>query len=257
MTRFLLMTLAIWFFLGHRVLQPGLRVRHQMIVWNIGQGAWSTEVSDHLCLHYDAGGERTALPHLFDLCRAKQNVLFLSHADQDHIGFAASVAQTFPTCVESLPVGLSPRKKKNLAPIPICSFEQFPLAEKQLLPSKIFDGVNPWVKKMTANDTSRVWISKNAWFVIPGDSPKREEKIWRQKIPHPEKIRVLILGHHGSRTSTAAQTLEKLIHLKMAVASARKIRFGHPHAEVIALLQKYHVALLKTEDWGHLHFLEE
>jgi competence protein ComEC len=256
-TEILLSTFCLWCLLGVTRLSPSLRQRKQLIVWNVGQGAWATEVSDHLCLHFDAGGERTALPHLSKFCESKPNLIFLSHADQDHICFAASLAQTFSSCVESLPVRLSFRKRKNLSPIPLCDFSALAPPEQKLLPLKIFDGRNPTAKKLSTNDTSRVWISANGWFVIPGDSPKREEKIWRNKIPHPERIRILILGHHGSRTSTARETLEKLRFLKMAVSSARQARFGHPHAEVVALLKAHHIALIRTEDWGHLHFLEE
>lgn len=258
-----LLTLPL-FFIASPV-APGLRSRRQMIIWNVGQGAWSTEVADRVCLHFDAGGERSALPKLPQYCEGHQNVLFLSHADQDHIGFAASLAQTFPTCVESLPVLLSPRKKRNLSPIPLCPTPKdlasldlsLVSTANKIWPLKIFDGTNPHAKRMMPNDTSRVWVSRNEWFVIPGDSPQREEKIWRQKIPHPSRIRILILGHHGSRTSTAEKTLLKMTNLKMAVSSARQVRFGHPHAEVVALLKKHHIALIRTEYWGHLHFLEE
>jgi len=265
MTKILLYFLMLVMFFHSSPVSVSLRPRRQMIVWNVGQGAWSTEVFDQVCLHFDAGGERSALPLLPKYCEGHENLLFLSHADQDHIGFAASLAQTFPTCVESLPVGLSYRKKKNLSPIPLCPTPQtlssfdaslVPIAIK-VWPLKIFDGKNPHAKHMSPNDTSRVWISRNEWFVIPGDSPKREEKIWRENIPHPSRIRILILGHHGSRTSTSDKTLLKMPHLEMAVSSARQVRFGHPHAEVVALLKKHHIALIRTEYWGHLHFLEE
>ena len=250
---FLLLLMLVLFFRSSP-LGLSVRPRHQMIIWNVGQGAWSTEVDEQACLHFDAGGERSALPKLPEYCQGHENVLFLSHADQDHIGFAARLAQTFPTCVESLPVMLSPRQKRNLSPIPICPTPQ---SLTKTWPLKIFDGTNPHAKRMMPNDTSRVWISHNEWFVIPGDSPKREEKIWREKIPHPSRIRILILGHHGSRTSTAEKTLLAMPNLKMAVSSARQVRFGHPHAEVVALLKKHHIALIRTEFWGHLHFLEE
>jgi competence protein ComEC len=264
-TQIFLLLLMLLLFFNSSPLADGVRPWRQMIVWNVGQGAWSTEIDDQICLHFDAGGERSALPMLSKYCEGHENVLFLSHADQDHIGFAASLAQTFPTCVESLPVMLSPRKKRNLSPIPLCSTPQdlstldpsLASTANKAWPLKIFDGTNPRAKRMMPNDTSRVWISRNEWFVIPGDSPKREEKIWRQKIPHPSRIRILILGHHGSRTSTSDKTLLKMSHLEMAVSSARQVRFGHPHAEVIALLKKHHIALIRTEYWGHLHFLEE
>jgi competence protein ComEC len=246
-------------------LAPATRCRPQMVIWNVGQGAWATEIHRQICLHFDAGGEHSALPLLAEACAEKQNFLFLSHADQDHIGFAGRLAQTFPTCVESLPEGLSPRKQRMLSPLWRCpsptALPSLPSAVQteavSVWPTKIFDGKNPRARHLSSNDMSRVWVSRNEWFVIPGDSTRRAEKLWRHRIPFPGKVRILLLGHHGSRTSTAEKTLLCLPHVEMAVASARQARFGHPHPEIVALLRKHHIALIRTEDWGNLHFLEE
>jgi beta-lactamase superfamily II metal-dependent hydrolase len=41
-----------------------------------------------------------------------------------------------------------------------------------------------------------------------------------------------------------------LAGLKIAISSARKAKYGHPHIETIWLLKKRGVPLLRTEDWG-------
>jgi competence protein ComEC len=89
--------------------------------------------------------------------------------------------------------------------------------------------------------------------LIPGDSTAPQEKIWSYH-GNMQKTGFLLLGHHGSRTSTSEELLSQLPHLKVAIASARFARYGHPHLEVVRRLKKYHVALLKTEDWGNLWF---
>jgi competence protein ComEC len=79
------------------------------------------------------------------------------------------------------------------------------------------------------------------------------EKIWlRARALAGAGPRWLVLGHHGSRTSTSEALLTHLSGLKQALASSRMARFGHPHAEVRTACRKHGVALISTEAWGHV-----
>src|SRR5690606_34775821 len=66
----------------------------------------------------------------------------------------------------------------------------------------------------TANDLSRVVLWNG--FLIPGDSSQAIEKTWVGDFSDLDRVRVLILGHHGSRTSTSHALLSQLTRLKMA-----------------------------------------
>ncbi len=223
----------------------------QFIVWNVGQGQWTSEVHNNFCLHFDLGGERNVSYEVLRFCRNKMNYLHLSHWDWDHISYAAKFAALTPqVCLFRRPTGPSSTEKMNLIEqIPLCNTEQLhEVAEWTLAlhtPSK--------AKKGDSNSLSEVMYSKAFKIVIPGDSPKTQEKFWAEKAP--ARSLGLVLGHHGSRTSTSLQLLEQMSHLQWAVSTARKKRYGHPHTEVVALLKKEKVPLLRTEDWGHLHFL--
>jgi competence protein ComEC len=111
----------------------------------------------------------------------------------------------------------------------------------------------PW-KARNSNDQSEILFSTTFQVIFPGDSSKAQEKYWREQAPAYTKG--LILGHHGSSTSTSKELLKQMPSLKWAVASARFRRYGHPHWKVAELLKKHRIPLLKTEDWGHLHFLK-
>lgn len=104
------------------------------------------------------------------------------------------------------------------------------------------------------NDQSHVSFDPRFHALFPGDSPRAQEKRWFPQAPLD--TRILVLGHHGSRTATSHQLVARLRHLKMAIASARFKKYGHPHIETKARLKQAHVPLLKTEDWGHLIFLD-
>ncbi len=218
----------------------------QLIVWNVGQGQWITEVHDNHCLHFDLGGEIDTSAEALKFCAHKTNYLYLSHWDWDHISYAAKfAARVHRACLISLPEGSANRHKREMiSRIPIC--QQKPQDVRLIFHPR----TNP---QMTSNDLSQVLESKDFLTLIPGDSTKLQEKVWSSLAP--SEIRGLILGHHGSRTSTSQNLLRHLPNLKWAVASARKKKYGHPHKEVVEILKNAKVPLLKTEDWGHLHFI--
>ena len=112
---------------------------------------------------------------------------------------------------------------------------------------------NAKMNKKNLNDSSQVVYLKKWKILIPGDSTIKAEKIWtKNKII--ENANLLILGHHGSQTSTSNLLLEKARNLKNAVVSARLKKYGHPHQVVIDRLKKYKINILTTEKFGNLIF---
>jgi competence protein ComEC len=220
----------------------------ELVVWNVGQGQWVTEVHPDFCIHYDIGGEINRSKEALKLCQGKPNLIHLSHWDWDHICFAASYArQANSACLIAKPIGTSsPHKEKFLDSLSLCQPEPV-----KGIYQTLFDGR---VDKKS-NDGSSVVFSKIFHVLVPGDSTSAMEKIWAAQVS--SRTRGLVLGHHGSRTSTSAYLLDHLPKLEWAVSSARERRYGHPHAQVRALLRERHVPLLRTEDWGSLHFVQQ
>lgn len=208
-------------------------------IWNVGQGQWITHVEYDKCTHYDFGGEVFALKKIRPLfiknCRDKSNQLYLSHADWDHYAFYNFILKNSQkVCWKIKPE--EPLKKLNLD-VNYCNNES-------ILPKVLFYDQN----EKNRNDTSTVLqIDK---FLIPGDSPIKKEKIWIHNIMTDNEIQFLILGHHGSRTSTSQLLLKKLPRLKMAFATSRFKKYGHPHKDVVERLKQQHLNVIKTEDWG-------
>ncbi len=218
-----------------------------LIVWNVGQGQWATLSLKDKCLHFDMGGEKLNWSQLSFTCGAKQNLAFFSHWDIDHLSFASQASLHFKNfCVAALPRGPAPsaRKLKIFSQLKSCE-NQKPIEVEEIfgMPTNL---------KLTSNDYSRVFEYSN-WLLAQGDSPKRQEKIWSENIKSQSRIRVIILGHHGSRTSTSELLLQHLPNLKMAVASGRMARYGHPHGEVLLRLKKRGITCLRTEYWGNIH----
>jgi competence protein ComEC len=215
----------------------------ELIVWNVGQGLWVTQVEKSRCLHFDTGGERAPGRSLEKLCQGKDNLYLFSHWDWDHVGLVQKAFHRLQnSCVLRAPAGEANEKRQELfSSLQPCSI-RWPSEIQELKSS---------TKARTSNDASRVFVLRNV--VLPGDSTSKREKDWSLNFS-VHKASLLILGHHGSRTSTSAKLLEKMPELKQAVASARKQKYGHPHVQVVTRLKLKGIALLSTEEWGTLHF---
>ncbi len=213
---------------------------NEWIIWNSGQGQWVTQIENNKCTHFDFGGEVFALkkikPLYIQFCRNKINELYLSHADWDHYAFYNFLVQNnIKTCWRSKPDEVL--KKINVN-VPFCK------AASEEKVNVLFRNSN----SNHRNDTSTVITTDH--FLIQGDSPSKQEKKWAPHISKSDDIHFLILGHHGSRTSTSEILLKKLPQLQMAFATSRFKKYGHPHREVIERLHRHHLNAIKTESWG-------
>ncbi|MYE07864.1 MAG: hydrolase [Oligoflexia bacterium] len=224
----------------------------ELIIWYVGQGQMVTYSDIKTCIHFDMGGEFFPIKKLVKECGQKENKVFFSHWDWDHINFTKRAWKRLPFfCRLNTPGGKGTEKKQNfLSLIPFCKKASLQ-ASKKLFREVVFPIDQNKDKNTTdANKYSRVVILKNK-VLIPGDSPGSSEKLWFKKIKAP--ITILVVSHHGSRYSTTPQLLRQLPYLKLAVASARKKRYGHPHPLVKKRLGRRGVSLLSTEEFNHIH----
>lgn len=204
-------------------------------LWDVGQGQWVTEVSEKHCAHYDVGGER--FPNsVIELCSRKVNTLSLSHWDYDHISMIFKARRRgLSFCISHLPQG-----RHHFRAI----LETWPRCETDhAIPSNI--------KSQNRNDLSSVFKLDEVKTLVTGDAPKKRER-QLTKIMNLTTFNFLIVGHHGSHTSSDLEFLKRLTNLKMGLVSARLSKYGHPHPVVVARFRKLKIPLVSTEDWGNL-----
>lgn len=224
-------------------LQNDFLFSNRWIVWNVGQGQWATLVNKTHCHHIDMGGE-TFPDAVIKVCRSKKNSLSLSHWDLDHVSWISHFTKRVHFfCFDQLPVLAAPsrRKQKLIQGLKACSQNSVDIQE-------IHWQMN--LKNKDPNSLSRIYHTQK--ILIPGDSTQASEKIWAHLIRN--RFSYLLLGHHGSRTSTSELLLQKLPHLKQAISSSRYRKYKHPHYQTQYRLKKYGIPLLKTEDWGNITF---
>jgi len=220
-----------------------LHVENQIIFWNVGQGQWITAIDQSHCYHFDVGGEFINAEKLSLHCQNKENIVFYSHWDWDHIGLTRTLQRAVKNlCVSISPLGNAKKYKKALVKkLTTC---QKTFSEVQRLNFR-------YPRTKADNDLSQIFIY-NKKLLIPGDSTKRMEKIWSKQV---HKINWLSVSHHGSRTSTSEFFLRST-KIHQAIVSARKRVYGHPHKEVIERLKTFSIPTLLTEDWGNIKILD-
>jgi competence protein ComEC len=222
--------------------------KDEWVVWNIGQGQWVTHILGDSCLHYDVGGEIfyafELKPQIQKLCFHRQNKISVSHWDFDHYSLLTALVKWVPqVCWVDHPTWPSSEKKL------VVTIQKLALPNCSENPR-----VTTWRPSSykNTNESSGVYLDQSV--LIPGDSPTKKEKQWISRFAHLNRVSALILGHHGSRTSTGDRLLKQLTKLNLAIASARFAKYHHPHRQTLQRLQKNKVPVLKTGDWGHIHW---
>ena len=231
-------------FLSLSLYKPSKVGGENFIVWNVGQGQMLTYQTPKMCAHFDAGGERKRFPKnkLLKLCYDKENIIYYTHWDQDHINFSSHVQKIFPSLCRAKISLKDPKKKYKLRRI-----KKIPFCKKT--PDKIKELTGFYHRAKTSNERSRIFVIANK-ILVPGDSNKKMEKYWSSLIP--PSIEVLVAGHHGSKTSSSPLLISKLKNLKLVVVSARKQKYGHPHPSVVKRFNQKKILVKTTEDFGHI-----
>ena len=245
---FILITL--WILLSPTQIKELNHFHDSFIVWNVGQGQWATLNTLTTCYHFDLGGERFPLAKIKARCRSKKNEIFISHWDLDHMSALRYLARWPRVCRREDPLGssVSAFKTQLLFHFKPCAYA---LAQNLFI-KKIFPYADEetWLPEIS-NAKSKVFIVGE--WLIPGDSRIEEEVIWANRL-QGRKIKGLIIGHHGSKTSSSELLIRNLPDLHWAISSARWRRYKHPHPAVLINFKKQKKRILRTEYWGNFYF---
>ena len=215
----------------------------ELLALDVGQGtAVLVRTREHL-LVYDAGpqysrdsdaGQRVLLPLLRSRGEPHIDKLVLSHRDVDHVGGARAVLAALP--VRELLSSLD-------ATHPLVAQAQAP-QRCEAGQSWTWDGVRFDVLRPQSADYERQ-LKPNAMSCVVRVGGRRHSALLTGDIErdqefalvaaHGEALRsdVLIVPHHGSRTSSSAALLDAVRPSVAVVQAGYRNRFGHPAADVM------------------------
>ena len=240
-----------------RAVPPG-SVR--VTVLDVGQGLAVVAATTHHVLVYDAGprfgdaadaGARVVVPFLRAAGIARIDTLVVSHADTDHSGGALSLMRALPvsTVVSSLPydhpilvhAGPGVRRMRCAAGMQ-WTWDGITFMLLHPRPRHYDEGARK------SNDLSCVLriAAGQRRLLLTGDIEARSEvDLLAQGIALAADV--VVVPHHGSRTSSSAEFVAAVAPSVAIVAAGYRNRFGHPRAEVLARYRRAGSANLRTD----------
>lgn len=201
------------------------------------------------------------------------DMVVLTHPDQDHIGGLPAVLETykvdyvlesgvssdsevykeFENIIEEKQIRkILARQGMN---IPLCNLTGALLREdcdsylEVLFPigdvSDFETNTSSVILKLTNGENS---------FLFTGDSPQSIEKYLAGSLGDYLDVDVLKLGHHGSKTSSSDIFLGFTSPEYSVASVGLNNSYNHPNQEVIDLLNKFEIPLLRTDELGNIIF---
>ena len=231
----------------------------ELIAADIGQGnAVIVRTANHT-LVYDAGprysidsdaGHRVLVP-LLRTTNEKVDAVMLSHRDSDHSGGVKSVLTMHPKAsfISSIE---STHELQALRPAQRCEAGQ----------SWIWDGVDFSVLHPSAADYDSQQKSNAMSCVLRISTPQASvllagdiELAQEARLVVAQKAlnsTVLLVPHHGSKTSSSAAFLDAVQPQLAVVQAGYRNRFGHPAASVVARYGERNIKVIDTAHCGAL-----
>ncbi len=180
----------------------------------------------------------------------------LSHGDMDHIGGIMQVMENIP--VQYLCVETSQMEREEMAALlaraEACDTEVKPVAERAVLTLRqgtiILESFSDGNKGTNSRELTASAQIGDVVIAFPGDLETRGAEAFAMAQQH---IDIWTVPHHGSRYSASETLYQQLSEkgVKLAVISAgNDNRYGHPHQEVLQLLEKYRMEVYRTDQQG-------
>ncbi len=217
-------------------------------------------------------GAKTVVPLLKKRGIHRLDAIVLTHGDQDHIGGLQAVVEQFP--VEalifngSLAESVTMQKlmeAANTRKIPVYAAHdgmKLQLDEATTLDflsppdEPVFTGI-PFVKDQNHRSLVFLLQMEGASFLFTGDMDvSAEQKVLalesERQLTLPPSVNVLKVAHHGSKTSTSAEWLERLQSKLSIISVGASNTYGHPNPDVMKRLESAENFVYRTDQQGEI-----
>ena len=219
----------------------------RVVVLDVGQGLAVVVATAHHALVYDTGprfndsvdaGGRIVAPFLRAAGIPRVDVLVVSHADSDHSGGALSILRAVPVArlISSLPADHPVIEGAGATSTARCE-----AGERWDWDGVAFEFLHPSHAAYAdaarkSNDFScvlRVQAGDEA-LLLTGDVEALSEAEMLARAAASLRAGVLLVPHHGSRTSSTQAFIDAVAPRVAIVAAGYRNRFGHPRSDVLA-----------------------
>jgi competence protein ComEC len=230
----------------------------ELLAADIGQGnAVLVRTASHALL-FDAGpryslesdaGHRVLVP-LLQALNTRLDTVVLSHRDMDHVGGASAVLTMQPQA-ELLSSIVDGNLLQNLRATQRCVTGQhwewdgiqFDILHPQAADYATSTQPNALSCVLRISNGSRTAL-------LAGDIEQAQEARLVAGVEDALRAQVLLVPHHGSKTSSSAAFLDAVAPQVGIVQSGYRNRFGHPAPAVLARLQERQIQIVDSPHCG-------
>jgi len=219
---------------------------------DVGQGLAVVVRTANRTLLYDAGpaygpeadsGGRIVVPLLRGAGVRGVDMMVLSHEDTDHLGGALTVLETLE--VRSLASSLA---RSHALHSLVAAAGRCAAGRRWEWDGVRFEFLHPqagWETARRNNQSCVLHIAAGGGSILlTGDIERAAESALAGTIP---KADVLVVPHHGSRTSSSAEFIAAVAPRWAVVPAGYRNRFGHPAREVLERYASARVPVLRTD----------
>lgn len=232
----------------------------QLTVLDVGQGTAAVFTDGDKTLVYDTGGgdpngtnmaKMVLIPYLRNQGIYELDTLVVSHGDTDHSAGLGAIVAEIP--VAKLRYGQGVANLGDGVPCIAGQSWQWPSGVQFRFISPVA-AIEPTARFKSTNDNSCVLLidTGNMTLLLAGDIGTDRERDLVRRWADALRSDVLLVAHHGSRTSTSGAWLNSVAPKIAILSSGYASRFGHPHAEVVQRLEGRGVSVRSTALEGAL-----
>lgn len=229
---------------------------------DVGQGQCILLQSGANTFLVDCGGDQDektadrAAETLLSMGISRIDGLIISHYDRDHCGGAEYLAQRIKIDRAYLPVPqkpepLSDRVIRGLADSEIVWMEddlEMTFGESKI---RIFA---PRPGNSDNESCAAVLFQRGKYdTLITGDLPASHE-LWLLENRELPDLEVLVVGHHGSKTSTCQELLDRCAPDVAMISAGDGNPYGHPALAVLDRLEQASCRILRTDQMGTITY---
>lgn len=225
---------------------------------DVGQGLASVVQTQNHVLVFDAGprfssgfntGEAMVSPYLLAQGRGRIDTLIVSHGDNDHIGGVAALLESMPV----QQVLSSELEKLNSVDAQLCEAGQQ------------WDGVQFAILNPAAVEHARGRSENNRSCVLrvqaggdsvllTGDIEQAAEWEMIQRLPEKLQSSVLVVPHHGSKTSSSAAFVAAVSPGVVLFPVGYRNRYGFPKPQIVQRYRDRNIRLYDSAEHGAVEF---
>jgi len=240
--------------------------RFELVAADVGQGTAVLVRTQGHTLLYDTGpqysrdtdaGQRVLLPLLRRRGEPALDLLMLSHSDVDHVGGANAVLSNWP--VREISSSLAPGHPllhKGVPHRPCIAGQSWQWEGVR------FSVLHPRAEALAADPAAKPtkpnWLScvlriedaagHSALLTGDAEAPQEAQMIAADRAQL--KAELLLVPHHGSRTSSSAAFLDAVAPRVAIVQAGYRSRFGHPAPDVMQRYAERGIAVMRSDRCG-------